>query len=161
MFVNLNDFCCALTVVAINIERGGSPYYQFNTFTVILVRLFVLWFCSFRLLIRIACTGVRAKTSVLLLFHFISFRFVLVVSHRIVYSCTRVRLAASLGHFRMLPPCWAHCFHCFHLVTFVSISLSICRLVFSDREYDLTLRLCRYGFIALWAHSLPLCFRSS
>eukprot|EP00956_Cyclotella_meneghiniana_P022189 scaffold41585_cov54-Cyclotella_meneghiniana.AAC.1 len=39
MFVNLNDFCYALTVVAINIERG-----------------------------------VRMKTSVLLLFHFASFR---------------------------------------------------------------------------------------
>ena len=49
----------------------------------------------------------------------------------------------------------------FHLVRFVSISLSICRLVFSDREYDLILKLRRYGFIAPWAHSLPLYFRSS
>ena len=91
MFVNINDFCYSLTVVAINIERGGSPHYQFNSFTVILVRLFVLWFRSFRLLVRIACTGVRVKTSLLLLFHFIRFRF---VSHwpfrivlYIVYSC--------------------------------------------------------------------------
>ena len=91
MFVNINDFCYSLTVVAINIERGGSPHCQFNSFTVILVRLFVLWFCSFGLRVRIACTGVRVKTSLLLLFHFIWFRF---VSHwlfcivlYIVHSC--------------------------------------------------------------------------
>ena len=66
-----------------------------------------------------------------------------------------MRLAASFWRFPMLPPCWAQCIHCFHLVRFVSISLSICRLVFSDREYDLILKLRSYGFIAPWAHSFP------
>ena len=107
MFVNINDFCYSLTVVAINIERGGSPHCQFNSFTVILVRLFVLWFCSFGLRVRIACTGVRVKTSLLLLFHFVSSCFALAGSHRIVYSCTRVGLAASFWRCPMLPPCWA------------------------------------------------------
>ena len=77
MLVNINDFCYSLTVVAINIERGGSPHCQFNSFTVILVRLFVLWFCSFGLrvvyFVRFAlfrslfCLHVRVRASLTVL----------------------------------------------------------------------------------------------
>ena len=154
MFVNINDFCYSLTVVAINIERGGSPHCQFNSFTVILVRLFVLWFCSFGLRVRCSHCMYRCEGEDLIA-AFVSFRFILFRTGRFasycifVYSCGVSSLILALPYATALLGSMRSRFH---LVRFVSISLSICRLVFSDREYDLILKLRRYGFIAPWAH---------
>lgn len=58
----------SLNVVAIYIERGGSPHNQFNSFTFVLFAYSSHGFAHFRLLVRIACAGVRVETSLLLLF---------------------------------------------------------------------------------------------